>query len=72
MVIPCPYRGMDGVMAWLKNNKTGLCTGGRLRMERLMKILENKRIDPTKLTTHRFKFDDAYRAFEMMDKKQTM
>ncbi len=41
-------------------------------MERLMKILENKRIDPTKLTTHRFKFDDAYRAFEMMDKKQTM
>ena len=52
-----------------KTITAGLCTGGRLRIERLMKILENKRIDPTKLTTHRFKFDDADRTFEMMDKK---
>ena len=34
-----------------------------------MKILENKRVDQTKLTTHRFGFDDTDKAFEMMDKK---
>ncbi|WP_287954280.1 NAD(P)-dependent alcohol dehydrogenase [Acidiplasma sp.] len=66
--VPIPRDGWGYGMAE-KTITTGLCTGGRLRMERLMKILENKRIDPTKLTTHRFKFDDADRAFEMMDKK---
>ncbi len=48
---------------------TGLCPGGRLRMERLLRLLEMKRIDPTKLTTHTFSFDQMERAFEVMDKK---
>jgi threonine dehydrogenase-like Zn-dependent dehydrogenase len=38
-------------------------------MERLLKILQTKRLDPTSMTTHRFKFAELDRAFEMMDKK---
>jgi isopropanol dehydrogenase (NADP+) len=48
---------------------TGLCTGGRLRMERLLRLLEMKRVDPTPMTTHTFDFGELDRAFEIMDKK---
>jgi threonine dehydrogenase-like Zn-dependent dehydrogenase len=48
---------------------SGLCPGGRLRMERLLRLLEMKRVDPTPLTTHTFGFDEMPRAFEIMDKK---
>lgn len=47
----------------------GLCPGGRLRMERLLRIIENGRVDPTFLTTHTFSFAELDTAFEMMDKK---
>jgi len=52
-----------------KTVRTGLCPGGRLRMERLLRLLERGRIDPTKMTTHTFTFDEMPRAFEIMDKK---
>ena len=52
-----------------KTIRTGLCPGGRLRMERLLRMLEAKRIDPTRMTTHRFAFAEMERAFEVMDKK---
>jgi threonine dehydrogenase-like Zn-dependent dehydrogenase len=52
-----------------KTIKTGLCPGGRLRLERLLRILEGKRVDPTLMTTHTFPFDQLDRAFEIMDKK---
>jgi threonine dehydrogenase-like Zn-dependent dehydrogenase len=52
-----------------KTIKTALCPGGRLRMERLLRLLETKRVDPTRLTTHTFRFDEMERAFEVMDKK---
>jgi len=52
-----------------KTIKTSLCPGGRLRLTRLLRLLENKKIDPTRMTTHTFKFDQADRAFEIMDKK---
>ncbi len=52
-----------------KTIKTGLCPGGRLRMERLLRVLEMKRVDPTLMTTHTFPFDQLDRAFEIMDKK---
>lgn len=52
-----------------KTIKTGLCPGGRLRMERLLRILEMKRVDPTLMTTHTFPFAQLNRAFEIMDKK---
>lgn len=52
-----------------KTIRTGLCPGGRLRMERLLRMLAAGRVDPTKMTTHAFRFDDLPRAFEIMDKK---
>ena len=38
-------------------------------MERLLRILQSQRVDPTKMTTHTFNFADLSRAFEIMDKK---
>jgi threonine dehydrogenase-like Zn-dependent dehydrogenase len=52
-----------------KTIATGLCPGGRLRMARLLRVLEAKRVDPTLMTTHTFSFDDMERAFEVSDKK---
>ncbi|HJU29045.1 MAG TPA: NAD(P)-dependent alcohol dehydrogenase [Candidatus Binataceae bacterium] len=52
-----------------KSIRTGLCPGGRLRMERLLRLLQSGRIDPTRMTTHTMSFDQLDRAFEMMDKK---
>jgi threonine dehydrogenase-like Zn-dependent dehydrogenase len=52
-----------------KTIATGLCPGGRLRMERLLRLLQMNRVDPTAMTTHTFAFGDMERAFEVMDKK---
>jgi threonine dehydrogenase-like Zn-dependent dehydrogenase len=52
-----------------KTIKTGLCPGGSLRMSRLLRLLEMKRVDPTLMTTHTFPFEEIDRAFEIMDKK---
>ncbi|MGI5861951.1 MAG: NAD(P)-dependent alcohol dehydrogenase [Myxococcales bacterium] len=53
-----------------KNIRTSLCPGGSERMTRLLRLIEMKRVDPTPLTTHRFKFDQVERAFEMMQTKE--
>jgi threonine dehydrogenase-like Zn-dependent dehydrogenase len=52
-----------------KTIATGLCPGGRLRMERLLRVLESKRLDPTLMTTHTYRFGEMERAFEVMDQK---
>lgn len=52
-----------------KTIRTALCPGGRERMKRLLRLLERKRVDPTKLTTHRFPFEETDQAFEMMKSK---
>ncbi|VVM04866.1 NAD(P)-dependent alcohol dehydrogenase [Methylacidimicrobium tartarophylax] len=52
-----------------KTIRTGLCPGGRLRMERLLRVLQSGRLDPTQLTTHCFPFEEIERAFEIMAKK---
>jgi threonine dehydrogenase-like Zn-dependent dehydrogenase len=52
-----------------KTISTGLCPGGRLRMERTLQTLETGRIDPTHMTTHTFPFDEMDRAFKVSDKK---
>ncbi|MFG3529972.1 NAD(P)-dependent alcohol dehydrogenase [Streptomyces sp. NPDC047917] len=52
-----------------KTIATGLCPGGRLRMERLLRLLETRRVDPSHMTTHEFAFDEMQRAFEIADKK---
>jgi threonine dehydrogenase-like Zn-dependent dehydrogenase len=48
---------------------TELCPGGRLRMGRLLRVLKTKRVDPTRMATHTFRFDDMEQAFEVSDKK---
>lgn len=45
---------------------TSLCPGGKERMGRLLRLLETGRVDPTRLTTHTFSFDELDKAFEMM------
>jgi threonine dehydrogenase-like Zn-dependent dehydrogenase len=52
-----------------KTIATGLCPGGRLRMERLLRVLQGQRVNPTLMTTHRFSLDEIGHAFEVMDKK---
>ncbi len=45
---------------------TTLCPGGKERMERLMRVVQSGRFDPTPLITHRFELDEiaeAYRVF---------
>lgn len=54
-----------------KNIVTGLCPGGHLRMSRLLRVLENERLDPTLMTTHTFPFDDIEKAFHMMETKES-
>ncbi len=53
-----------------KTIKTALCPGGRERMQRLLRLIEYKRVDPTLMTTHTFKFDDIEKAFKMMETKE--
>ncbi|HKQ88708.1 MAG TPA: NAD(P)-dependent alcohol dehydrogenase [Candidatus Acidoferrales bacterium] len=53
-----------------KTIRTGLCPGGRERMERLLRLIENRRVDPTPLTTHRFRFSELEKAFHMMETKE--
>jgi threonine dehydrogenase-like Zn-dependent dehydrogenase len=50
--------------------RTGLCPGGRDRIERLLRIIQNGRVDPTPMTTHTFPFDEIERAFRMMETKE--
>jgi len=52
-----------------KTIRTGLCPGGSERMKRLLRLLEQRRVDPTPMTTHTFSFDEIEKAFEVMDKK---
>jgi isopropanol dehydrogenase (NADP+) len=52
-----------------KTIATGLCPGGRLRMQRLLRVLEARRVDPTLMTSHTFTFDNMERAFELSDQK---
>jgi threonine dehydrogenase-like Zn-dependent dehydrogenase len=47
-----------------------LCPGGRERVTRLLRILENGRFDPTPMTTHRFPFAQVEKAFHMMETKE--
>ena len=53
-----------------KTIRTGLCPGGRERMQRLLRLLETGRVDPTPLTTHVFKFADLPKAFHLMETKE--
>jgi len=49
---------------------TDLCPGGRVRISRLIQLLKAGKVDPRKMTTHEFSFDEIERAFDMMDTKE--
>ncbi len=53
-----------------KTIRTALCPGGKERMERLLRLIERGRVDPTPMTTHTFAFDDLQDAFGMMETKE--
>ncbi len=53
-----------------KTIRTALCPGGRERMERLMRLIDTGKVDPTPMTTHTFKFDDLEKAYELMESKE--
>jgi threonine dehydrogenase-like Zn-dependent dehydrogenase len=53
-----------------KTIRTGLCPGGRLRLRRLLRLLETERVDPTPMTTHRFPFEETDEAFRLMESKE--
>lgn len=53
-----------------KTIRTALCPGGSERMGRLMRLIQNMRVDPLSMTTHRFKFADITKAFMMMQTKE--
>jgi len=47
-----------------------LCPGGRLRIRRLLRMLDKGLVDPTKMTTHEFDFENIEEAFRIMDEKE--
>ncbi|MBX0297070.1 NAD(P)-dependent alcohol dehydrogenase [Haloarcula nitratireducens] len=53
-----------------KDIVTSLCPGGRLRLQRLLRLLETKKVDPTRMTTHEFAFDEIDEGFHLMDSKE--
>ena len=67
--VPIP-RDEWGVGMAEKEIATALCPGGRLRLRRLLRLLENDRVDPTHLTTHEFDFENVDEAFELMESKE--
>lgn len=53
-----------------KTIRTGLCPGGKVRMERLLRLIETGKVDPTPLTTHTFPFAEVDKAFKLMETKE--
>ena len=53
-----------------KTINTGLCPGGRLRLQRLLRLLETGRVDPTLMTSHEFPFEETDEAFRLMETKE--
>lgn len=47
-----------------------LCPGGKERMQRMLQLIEMGRVNPVKLTTHKFRFDQLDIAFDMMRTKE--
>jgi threonine dehydrogenase-like Zn-dependent dehydrogenase len=52
-----------------KDVVTSLCPGGRLRLQRLLRLIDRGRVDPTRMTTHEFAFADIDEAFHLMESK---
>ncbi|MDR1972462.1 MAG: zinc-binding dehydrogenase [Treponema sp.] len=65
--IPAPVWGLGMANIDIRG---GFCPGGAARIEKLLNNIKYKRIDPSKLITHRFDgFEKIEDAFLLMDKK---
>jgi threonine dehydrogenase-like Zn-dependent dehydrogenase len=65
--IPALYWGLGMANIDIRG---GFCPGGGVRIEKLLNVIKYKRVDPTKLITHRFDgFDKIEDAFLLMEKK---
>lgn len=53
-----------------KTIRTALCPGGSQRMERLFRLMRRHRVDPTRMTSHEFDFEEMEKAFHMMESKE--
>ncbi|WP_135825082.1 NAD(P)-dependent alcohol dehydrogenase [Halorussus ruber] len=53
-----------------KDIVTDLCPGGRVRLRRLLRLIDAGRVDPTPMTTHEFDFENIDEAFELMASKE--
>lgn len=70
---PAPLQldlGAFGLGMGDKTIRTGLCTGGSDRMQRIFTLITTGKIDPTPMTTHRFGFDDVEKAYKIMENKE--
>ncbi len=68
-ILPIPRAGWGFGMAD-KNIMTGLCPGGRVRMERLAEVVMHGRMDPALMATHVFRgFDNLEEALLLMREK---
>lgn len=68
-IVPLPREAWGCGMANI-DIVTGLCPGGRVRMERLASLIEHGRINPDSLITHKFKgFDKVEDALMLMKDK---
>ncbi len=68
-ILPVPRVGWGFGMAD-KDIATGLCPGGRVRMERLAEVVMHGRMDPSLMATHVFKgFDTLEEALLLMKEK---
>ena len=59
-----------GVGMGEKTIRGGLCPGGRVRMSRLLRLIESGRVDPSLMTTHRIPFSQVDRAVRLMETKE--
>ncbi len=53
-----------------KTIRAGLCPGGLERMQRLLRLIENGRVEPSPMTTHRFTFGEVDKAFRLTASKE--
>ncbi|MCF7875955.1 NAD(P)-dependent alcohol dehydrogenase [Candidatus Bipolaricaulota bacterium] len=48
---------------------TALCPGGRVRLQRLLRLLDEGKVDPSPMTTHKFGFENIEAGFKLMKTK---
>ena len=63
---------LDAIAAGLGDHHivTTLCPGGKERMRRLMEVVASRRVDLTRMVTHRFSLDDIVEAYDLFSNQR--